>query len=127
MGICVIIALVRQHDSDMPGSLRAITWCSLGFVAIMFVAGYAFSVALAWKNPGFAYNQWEVFKLIATLSPRENLLKLSFDIFTICGTLIIGIPGMIMLKRSRSRIKKISDKKTVTLHPPPVSRNPEPG
>lgn len=127
MGIFVTIALVRQYDSDMTGSLRAITWCSLGFIAIMFVAGYAFSVALALKNPGIVYNQWEVFKLISTLSPWENSLKLGFDIFTICGTFIIGVTGLIMLKRSRSRIKKIRDVRTVTIHPPPISQNLEPG
>ena len=37
-GIFVIIALVRQHNSDLPGSLRTITWATLGFVGVTFMS-----------------------------------------------------------------------------------------
>jgi len=107
MGIFVIIALVKQHNSDMPASLRTVTWASLGYVGIAFMAGYAVSFMFAFKNPSIAYNQWELFKSMSTLSPWESPLKLGFDIFTICGALFLGIPGLLMLKRSGNSKKKI--------------------
>ena len=101
-GICVIVALVKQYDSNIGGTLKAITWASLGFVCINFVAGYIISMVFAMRNPDIAYNQWEMLKSMSLLSPWESPLKLSFDIFTICGALLLGIPGLYMLYRSGS-------------------------
>ncbi len=99
IGIMVIVALVKQHDSHIGGSLKAITWASLGFICINFVAGYAINIVFALQNPGVVYNQWEMFKSMSLLSPWESPLKLSFDIFSICGALLLGIPGLFMLYR----------------------------
>jgi hypothetical protein len=98
MGIFVIIALVKQHNTDMSNALRAITWASLGFVSITFIAGYGVSMVFAFKNPGLAYNQWELFKSISSLAPWENPLVLGLYIFAICGGLFLGISGLFTLK-----------------------------
>ena len=103
MGIFVIIALVKQHNSDLSHALRTLTWASLGFVGIAFIAGYAISMVSAFKNPGLAYNQWQLFKSVSSLSPWDNPMVLGLHIFTICGAVFIGIPGMLMLKKSGSR------------------------
>ena len=106
MGIFVIIALVKQYNSDISNALRAITWACLGFVAITFIAGYVISMVFAFKNPGIVYNQWELFKSISSLSPWDNPLVLGFDIFTICGAFFLGFPGLLMLKQTGSRVRK---------------------
>ncbi len=93
LGIFVIIALVKQHNSDMPDALRTITWASLGFVGITFAAGYAASMVIAFKNPAVVYNQWQFFKSMSILSPRENPLVLGIDIFSICGALLLRYSG----------------------------------
>ena len=121
MGIFVIIALVKQYDSDIPNALRAITWACLGFVAITFVAGYAISMVFAFKNPSIAYNQWELFKSISSLSPWENPLVLSFDIFTICGAFFLGISGLLMLNQSASRAREHKATRVVSFYRPVVS------
>jgi VIT1/CCC1 family predicted Fe2+/Mn2+ transporter len=97
LGILVIVALVKQHDSNIGRSLKAITWASLGFICINFVVGYVISIIFAIKNPGVAYNQWEMYKSMSLLSPWESPLKLSFDIFTFGSALFLGIPGLFML------------------------------
>jgi hypothetical protein len=106
MGISVIIALVKQYNSNMSNALRAITWACLGFVAITFLAGYVMTMVFAFKNPGIAHNQWELFKSISSLSPWENSLVLGFDIFTICGAFFLGISGLLMLKQSVRRVRE---------------------
>ena len=103
MGIFLIIALVKQHNSDMANALRTITWACLGFVGVAFVAGYVISMVSAFKNPGLAYNQWELFKSMSSLSPWNNPLVLGLDIFSICGAIFLGIPGLLMLRLSGSR------------------------
>jgi hypothetical protein len=123
MGIFVIVALVKQHDSSMSGSLKAITWASFGFICINFVAGYVISIVFAMQNPGIVYNQWEVFKSMSLLSPWESPLKLSFDIFTLCGVLFLGIPGLYMLYRSDSGLKAEATVTAVNYRKSAVLRN----
>jgi len=127
MGIFVIVALVKQHDSNIGGPLKAITWASLGFVCIHFVAGYIFSIVLAMQNPGVVYNQWEVFKSMSLLSPWESPLKLSFDIFTFCGALFLGIPGLFMLFRPGSGSDAEATPTAVSSPHPAVPRRSELG
>jgi len=127
LGIFIIIALVKQHNSDISSVLRAITWASLGFVGITFIAGYVFSVAFAFKNPGIVYNQWELFKSMSSLSPWENPLVLGFYIFTICGAFFLGIPGLLMLKQSGSRVRKHTATRVAPSYRPVVSSKPVSG
>jgi len=127
IGIFVIIALVKQHDSDMAGPLRAITWTSLGFVCVSFAAGYAVMIVFALKYPGIVYNQWEMLKSISSLSPWENPLKLSLDVFTLSGALFLGLPGLILLKQSQSRENFAAASSEVRNRRPLDARNPQPG
>ena len=124
MGIFVITALVKQHNSDISKALRAITWTCLGFVGITFVAGYVISMVFAFKNPGILYNQWELFKSMSSLSPWGNPLVLGFDIFTICGAFFLGIPGLLMLKRSGSRVREHTATRVVSSYRPVFSSKP---
>jgi hypothetical protein len=124
LGIFVIIALVKQHNSDISSALRAITWASLGFIGISFIAGYVISVVFTFKNPGIAYNQWELFKSMSSLSPWENPLVLGFDVFTIFGAFFLGIPGLLMLKKSGSRVEKHIATRAVPSYRPVVSSKP---
>ncbi len=124
MGIFVIIALVKQHNSDMSNALRAITWISLGFVVITFVAGYVVSMVFVFKNPSIVYNQWELFKSMSSLSPWGNPLVLVYDIFTICGAFFLGIPGLLMLKQSGSLVKKHKAARVASSYRPVMSSKP---
>jgi hypothetical protein len=107
----------------MSNALRAITWASLGFVSITFVAGYGVSMVFAFKNPGLAYNQWELFKSISSLSPWENPLVLGLDIFAICGGFILGIAGLFTLKQCGNRVKEDTTTRAIPSLRPVVSGN----
>jgi len=127
MGIFVIIALVKQHTSDMADALRGITWASLGYIGIAFVGGYVISMVFVFKNPGIMYNQWELFKSMSSLSPWENPLVLGFNIFTICGAFFLGIPGLFMLKQSGSMAREQTATRVVPSYRPAVSNRPMAG
>jgi hypothetical protein len=105
MGIFVIIALVKQHDSDVMQSVRTLTWVTLGFVGISFVTGYIFGVVYAMKQPGIMVNQWKMLKSISGISPWESHFMLGITIFVICGALFLGLPGLLMLKKSHKPAK----------------------
>lgn len=127
LGIFVIIALVRQHNSDLPGSLRTITWTTLGFIGMTFVVGYIVVMAFVLKNPAIAYNQWEIIKAIASLSPWDSPFTLSYNIFALCGAFFLGIPGLIIQQRFESRAKKPATSATNPSRPAAGYRAPQAG
>jgi len=126
-GIFVIIAIVKQHNSDLPGSLRTITWTTLGFVGVTFIMGYIVGMVFAFKNPGIAANQWETVKAISSLSPWDSPLKLGYNILVLCGAFFLGIPGLIIQQRSESRAKEMATSNSTLSRPSAFSRSPEPG
>jgi hypothetical protein len=127
IGIFVIIALVRQFNSDLPGHLRTITWTSFGFVGVTFIMGYIFSMMFAFKNPGITLNQWEVIKSISNLSPWDSPLKLSYNFLVLCGAFFLGIPGLIMYQRSLSRGNMLATARSGASGQRVATRTPEMG
>ena len=127
MGIFVIIALVKQHDSDMKGSLRTLTWVTLGFVGISFATGYIFGMMYALKRPGIMYNQWEMLKSISQVSPWESPFMMAIAIFMICGALFLGCPGLFLLKRSQKPAKRTNATQANSYRHTVPSANQKPG
>ena len=108
MGICVVVALVKQHESNLKQSLRTMTWAALGYVCFSFVAGYVVSMTLTFKHPEIWQNQWELFKLLSSTSPWESTLLMAVNIIALSGAVIIGIPGFFILKNPQPAIHKSS-------------------
>lgn len=127
IGICVILALVKQHNSNLPGSLRAMTWICLGFVCVTFAASYVVGIVYAMKNPGLAYNQWELIKSVSGISPWESPLKMSHNIMVICSALFLGVPGLIILMRSQRKVRTPASGRLAPSGRPVIPRNMEAG
>jgi hypothetical protein len=122
MGICVIVALVKQHESNLKRSLKAITWTTLGYVCVSFFAGYIASVVLTFKHPEIWQSQWELFRVISNTSPWESPLLMGVNIFALCGAAILGLPGLIMLKDPQEAIQRPSDVPATSLQGPASKR-----
>ena len=120
--ISVIIALVKQHDSDMIRSIRAMTWTTLSYVCFIFVAGYIISMAMAFRSPQLITNQWELIKMISATSPWENSLLLGFNILSLGSALIIGVLGLFLLHKYRKAIQKSRAVLTATVRHPASAR-----
>ena len=116
MGICVVVALVKQHESDLKQSLRTMTWAALGYVCFSFVAGYIVSITLTFKHPEIWQNQWELFKLLSSLSPWESPLLMAVNIIALSGAALIGIPGLLMLKNPQQVLHKPAALPTRPVH-----------
>ena len=120
MGIVGVIAVVRQQGGSLNPHLRMLSWATLGFVGATFIAGYIVSMIMAFRHPGMMYNQWELIKLISSLSPRESSLILSLHLFALGGALFLGIPGLVLLKRFRRNVPR--GKKSLSPSTPAGSR-----
>ena len=106
MGICVVVALVKQHESDLKHPIRTMTWAALGYVCFSFISGYIISFALAFKNPEVIQNQWELIKLFANTTPWDSTLMMTVDIIALSSALAIGIPGLYLLRNSQKANRK---------------------
>lgn len=116
MGICAVVALVKQHESNLKKSLRTMTWAALGYVCFSFVAGYVVSITLTFKHPEIWQNQWELFKLLSSISPWESPLLMAVNIIALSGAIFIGIPGLLMLKNPQQVIHKAAALPTRPIH-----------
>ena len=119
MGICVVVALVKQHESNLKHPLRTMTWAALGYVCFSFISGYIISMALAFKNPEMVHNQWEMIKTISNTTPWDNALMLTLNIFALGGAMAIGIPGIFLLRKFQQTHHATA---TVPGTPTPVGR-----
>ena len=99
MGICVVVALVKQHESNLKHSVRTMTWAALGYVCFSFVSSYIISVGLAFKNPDVIQNQWEMIKLFSKTTPWDSALMMTLNVIALGGAVAIGIPGICLLRK----------------------------
>ncbi|MCD4716362.1 MAG: hypothetical protein K8R45_06430 [Desulfobacterales bacterium] len=100
-GVFVIIALVKQHESDMKDSVRAITWTTLGFVCIDFFLSYILFFVTMVKHPEAVRNQWELFKAFSSLSPMDSPWLMGIAVFSVVCSFTLGVSGLISLKGFR--------------------------
>jgi hypothetical protein len=100
-GVFVIIALVKQHESDMKDSVRAITWTSLGFVCIDFFLNYILFFVTMVKHPEAVHSQWELFKAFSKLSPMDSPWLMGIAVFSVVCSFTLGVFGLISLKGFR--------------------------
>ena len=108
LGICVVLALVKQHQSNLKQALRTLTWAALGYVCFSFAVGYIISLGLAFKHPEILRNQWELFKLFSSTTPWESPWMMTASIMDLSGAVLIGIPGLFLLKNPRRAIQRQS-------------------
>ena len=97
--VLVIIALVRQHGSNIKSSMRMITWTALGYLCINMFIGYIFYFVVIFRNPEMSHNQWELIKAMSQMSPWDSPMIMGVFIFSICSSLIIGLSGLIISRR----------------------------
>ena len=122
MGICVVVALVKQYESNLKQSLRTMTWVALGYVCFAFVSGYIVSLTLTFKHPEAWRNQWELFKLLSSISPWDSPLMMGVNIVALSGAAFIGIPGLLMLKNPQQTIHKPAASSTRAVTTPTPKR-----
>jgi hypothetical protein len=116
LGICVVVALVKQHESNLKRPLRSLTWVALGYVCFSFIAGYIVSMGIAFRHPEILRNQWELFKLFSSTTPWESPLIMTANIVAISGAAVIGIPGLFMSKNPQQAIRQPSALPTSSVH-----------
>jgi hypothetical protein len=100
--ICIIIALVKQHESDIPGTVRKITWASMSFVCVSYLLSYVLMVTtLMTSRLEKMVTQWDMYRVMLDLSPQDSRLVMGVYAFAAACSLVLGTLGVIRVKRHR--------------------------
>jgi len=107
--ICIIIALVKQHESDIPGTVRRVTWASLGFLCVSYLLGYVLMVStLMTSRPEKMVTQWDMYRVMLDLSPQDSPLVMGVYAFAATCSLVLGALGLVRVKRHRDDSASVS-------------------
>jgi hypothetical protein len=98
LAVAVVVALVKQHQTDLKSSVRAVTWVAAVFVGLGYLAGYVMMVVMA---PGGHLDgtQWGYIKAIADLRPFETRWWLAMLSFTAAAAGLLGATGLLLLRQ----------------------------
>jgi hypothetical protein len=104
--ICIVAALVKQHESDIPGTVRRITWASLVFVCVSYFLSYVLVVltipTLMKHRHDSMITQWDMYRAMLSLSPKDSTLLMVFYMFSAACLLVLGALGLVRVKRHRN-------------------------
>ncbi len=103
--ICIVAALVKQYESDIPGTVRRITWASLGFVCVSYFLNYILVVltfpTLMNRRPDSVITQWDMYRAMFDVSPQDSPLVMGVYAFAAACSLVLGALGLVRVKRHR--------------------------
>jgi hypothetical protein len=90
LAIALLIALIRQHQTDLKPAVRALTWVSAVYVGLGYVASYVIMmvIAPAHKLDG---TEWGYLKALSELKPLETP---GLMVVLLVSTIIAGLLGV---------------------------------
>jgi len=102
----VLVALVKQHATDLKPALRIVTWITAAFCGIAYIISYImlFAMNMTHRLDG---TQWGYIKAIAALQPFETPWWLAILTFNTVSSALLGVSGLLLL-RQHWREKKLA-------------------
>jgi hypothetical protein len=102
---CIIMALAKQYESDIPRAVRGVAWASLGFICISFVLSYIIMITSLMHKPKQQWgvvDQWAMYRAMFALSPKDSPFVMAVYIFAAACSLALGALGLILVKKHRT-------------------------
>jgi hypothetical protein len=110
--IFIVVALVKQYGSDIPGTVRRIAWASLGFICVSYFLSYILFIStfptLIMQRPNAMITQWDMYRAMFDLSAQDSRLVMVVYAFAATCSLILGALGLVRVKEHRDRSASLS-------------------
>jgi hypothetical protein len=90
-----IAALFLQRRSRLTSGLKGITWGTFCYLGLMLMLSYVYSMIVMFQNPAAAGSQWGLAQAVWKASPLESPVLLAITLFSIAGSLSLGLAGLI--------------------------------
>lgn len=101
LSILVVVAVVKQHGSALSNEVKNLTWASMVYLISFLISGYAGLMYFLFKNPVIAGNQWEIVKVMSSISAFDYPLYLGIYIVSIAFSFFAGIAGVFFIRKSK--------------------------
>ena len=98
-----VIALVKQHGSELGGALRTLAWVALGYVIACLVSGYVLMVYTVVLHPGISNDQAAIFKRMVAIPVMGTQWLLTVYCVFAGLALIVALTGLFLVMDSRRR------------------------
>ena len=119
----VIVAIVKQYQTDLSQNIRSIAWGAAIYLSICFFVGYIESIVIqvqlaqATRHSAVMPTQWDILKKVAEIAPLDTPWLLTILVlFGMCA-LGLGAFGLLLLRSYRSMPAEAAE---VVLTPPPA-------
>lgn len=103
LAVLVIMALVKQHGTNIGTELRSLTWITLGYITLCYIAGTVIYMIVGLKNINAMGSHIEMMKLISELSPLDTPLLLGYYAVSITFGIAAGMAGLVLTRKFRGR------------------------
>ena len=100
LAIAVIIALIKQHKTDLKPAVRVVTWIAAGYVALGYFTSYLIMMIFA-SEERLDGTQWGYLKGLAELKPFETSWWLIILLISTAASAILGSLGLLLLRDYR--------------------------
>lgn len=100
LAVAVLVALVKQHRTDLRPALRALTWVAAGLVGLGYLTGYIMMIVLTADSAGGA-SQWGYIKTLAELQPLQTTWWLAVLTAFASAAGVLGGLGLLFLRGQR--------------------------
>lgn len=94
----LILALVKQDETDLKPALKSLTWVVGVYVAINYIIGYVIMLATVTTHPT-ENTQWAYIKALAAMKPRELLWLLWLLVGSAVISFGLGAWGNLLLAK----------------------------
>lgn len=111
----LIVAIIRQHGTDLPRPVKLMTWWTLGYFILANMVSSGYSIAYSIEHPELSGNSVELSRALFDVSPRQSLFHFFDILFSIGFNGIVGFLGLWKLSVFR---------RTVAAPPPLASAAP---
>jgi hypothetical protein len=93
----LIIALVKQQNTNLTKTIQGFTWAGLGYLCLTFLGGSIFGFIVSIDHPEISNNQWKLIQTIAAIEPLDSSFLTFYYSASICCALILGGLGLALL------------------------------
>jgi hypothetical protein len=105
--VLLIIALIRQHGTNIPQGVRVVLWSVLGYSIIEWIVSFILRIYVSIHLADNAQTEFSIMQQISKLSPWELPWLMGSYVFSILASLFLGALGLILLKRFQSQTRAL--------------------
>jgi len=123
----LITAIIRQHGTDLPRSIKTMAWWTLGYLVVLNMVNSVYGIVYSVKHPELAGDTTRLSRALFDISPMESPFRLVELLVSIAFSGIIGFFGLWRLNLFRRASSAPPPLQAPPAAPPPPAPPGQPG